>query len=78
MKSVIVLAAIASLAGCSSDPVLYDGQRHVVIYCNTAKDHIRYLEEELKNSKSPEFISKTKQMIWDIRSSCVQNQNSQS
>lgn len=77
MKTALLLAALC-LAGCSSDPVLYDGQRHIVVYCSMAKDHISYLEGELKSPKTPEFVSKTKQMIWDIRSSCSQTQNSHS
>lgn len=70
MKSVAVMLALL-LAGCvTGDPVLYDGQRHVVIYCGNSKEHIAYLQNEIANSKDPYFISTTKNLIWNIKFTC--------
>lgn len=58
------------LAGCASDPVLYDGQRNVVIYCPQAQEHIDYLQRAIDNSRDPKFIADTKKLIWNIKFSC--------
>lgn len=77
MKPVLILL-VAALTGCStindmvagSSPELYDGKRHVVIYCDQADQHIYYLRNELVKNKSPEFVSDTKNLIWNIKFSC--------
>jgi hypothetical protein len=78
MKQVLILL-VAALAGCSTindmvagsgGPELYDGKRHVVIYCDQADQHIYYLRNELIKNKSPEFVSDTKNLIWNIKFSC--------
>jgi hypothetical protein len=74
MKS--LLLAVVALSGCSSfsnSPVLYDGSRHVVIYCDQAREHAQYLEHEIANSKNADFIRETKTMLWNIRFSCPSN-----
>lgn len=80
MKRLVILL-VAGLTGCASldqidrainggSPVLYDGKRHVVIYCDQADEHIYYLRNELVGNKSPEFVSDTKNLIWNIKFSC--------
>jgi hypothetical protein len=77
MKQVLILL-VTVLAGCSTindmvaggGPELYDGKRHVVIYCDQADQHIYYLRNELVKNKSPEFVSDTKNLIWNIKFSC--------
>jgi hypothetical protein len=70
----LALVSVLVLAGCaSSDQVLYDGRRNVIVYCNQAREHIRYLETEIARSKTPESASQAKGMLWDIRLSCASN-----
>ena len=77
MKPVLILL-VAALTGCSTindmvagnGPELYDGKRHVVIYCDQADQHIYYLRNELVKNKSPEFVSDTKNLIWNIKFTC--------
>lgn len=69
MKKIIFILALG-LAGCASDPVLYDGQRQVVIYCPQAAEHIQYLQREIERSNNPKFIADTKKLIWNIKFSC--------
>ena len=82
MKLIIALLAAATLTGCATvndishaldgpKPELYDGKRHVVIYCENANEHIYYLKNEVANSKDPAFISDTKNLIWNIKFSCT-------
>jgi len=52
---------------------LYDGRRNVIVYCDQAREHIRYLETEIARSKTPESASQAKGMLWDIRLSCASN-----
>jgi hypothetical protein len=72
MKLALLLVIV--LAGCaSSDMVLYDGRRNVVVYCNQAREHVRYLETEIARSKNSDYIRDVKSMIWDIKLSCPAN-----
>jgi hypothetical protein len=70
LLSALVLTGCGSL---SSNPVLYDGRRHVVVYCDQAREHIRYLEAEIANSRNADFIRETTTMLWNIRFSCPAN-----
>lgn len=69
MKLLAILLLVL-MSGCASDPELYDGRSHVVIYCNNAGEHIHYLKSQLASSKDPEFINSTKNLIWNIKFSC--------
>jgi len=69
-----ILLSFLVLAGCaSSDMVLYDGRRNVLVYCNQAREHVTYLETEIARSKNPDYIRNVKSMIWDIKLSCPAN-----
>ena len=69
MKLLIIFVTLV-IAGCASDPVLYDGRRNVVIYCPQAQEHIDYLQRAIDNSRDPKFIADTKKLLWNIRFSC--------
>lgn len=82
MKLIIALLAAATLTGCASindlsrvldgpSPELYDGKRKVVIYCENANEHVYYLKNEVANSKDPVFVSDTKNLIWNIKFTCL-------
>lgn len=82
MKLIIAVLAAATLTGCASvndlsrvldgpAPELYDGKRRVVIYCENAKEHVYYLKNEVANSRDAVFISDTKNLIWNIKFTCL-------
>lgn len=83
MKLITLLLAAATLTGCASSmdlvdraingssPELYDGKRRVVVYCENANEHIYYLKNEVANSKDKAFISDTKNLIWNIKFTCL-------
>ena len=70
LLSAVVLTGCGSL---SNNPVLYDGQRHVVVYCEQAREHTRYLEAEIASGRSPDLVSNAKSVLWNIRFSCPAN-----
>ena len=72
----LALLPILALVGCGSfggDPVLYDGKRHVVVYCEQSREHIQYLESEIARGGTEEFVNSAKDMLWNIRFSCAKN-----
>lgn len=72
----LALLTTLVLTGCGimgGDPILYDGSRHVVVYCDQAQEHIQYLEDELNQPRSPEFVRNAKTMLWNIKFSCPAN-----
>ena len=82
MKTIALLLATAALTGCAtvndlskvlggSSPELYDSQRKVVIYCENANEHIYYLKSEVAGSRDKAFISDTKNLIWNIKFTCL-------